>query len=197
MPLLFETLSHGEIPFGFFNIETDMLVLDNYFFFASDMAAHICEIAGITSDISYKSNWYVYRIEPQMIGNLMGAIAGIDLRGFIGEIYSHFPFPHEPERFRQNPEGFKTRPLIEEIAIKYTHLSEIKVIIDEHDRTFSIGDYRFSRYGFHGLIKYLWLGGYPRWKDNIRPDYIKRMRKNIEDSNYPIFNGLKEILNGQ
>ncbi|HOV90752.1 MAG TPA: hypothetical protein PKW07_08595 [Syntrophorhabdaceae bacterium] len=197
MPLVFETLNYGEIPFGFFNIETDALVLDNYFFFASDMADHISQIADIHSNSSYESNWYVYRIEPQMIGNLMGAIAGIDLRGLIGEIYSHFPFPHEPERFRQNPEGYKTRPLIEEIIMKYTQLSQIKVIIDEHDWTFSIGDYRFSRYGFHELIRYLWLGGYPRWKDNVRPDYIKRMRKKIEDSIYPIFDGLKEILSGQ
>lgn len=36
MPLAFESISHGTLPFGFFNIESDMLLLDHYFFFASD-----------------------------------------------------------------------------------------------------------------------------------------------------------------
>jgi hypothetical protein len=34
MPLAFESLSHGAIAFGFFNIETDFLLLERYFFFA-------------------------------------------------------------------------------------------------------------------------------------------------------------------
>jgi hypothetical protein len=34
MPLAFESLSHGTIAFGFFNIESDMLLLDRYFLFA-------------------------------------------------------------------------------------------------------------------------------------------------------------------
>ncbi len=45
MPLLFQSLSHGEIPFGFFNIETDMILLQNYFFFASDMAENMIKLA--------------------------------------------------------------------------------------------------------------------------------------------------------
>jgi hypothetical protein len=31
MPLAFQSLSHGTITFGFFNIESDMLLLDRYF----------------------------------------------------------------------------------------------------------------------------------------------------------------------
>ena len=34
MPLAFESLSHGTVPFGFFNIDSDTLLLDRYFFFA-------------------------------------------------------------------------------------------------------------------------------------------------------------------
>ena len=33
MPLTFDSLSHGKVAFGFFNIESDMLLLDHYFFF--------------------------------------------------------------------------------------------------------------------------------------------------------------------
>lgn len=31
MPLAFDTLSHGTIAFGFFNIDSDMLLLEQYF----------------------------------------------------------------------------------------------------------------------------------------------------------------------
>jgi len=37
MPLTFESLSHGTIAFGFFNIESDMLLCDRYFLFADDL----------------------------------------------------------------------------------------------------------------------------------------------------------------
>jgi len=36
MPLAFESLSHGTIAFGFFNIASDMLLLEHYFLFATD-----------------------------------------------------------------------------------------------------------------------------------------------------------------
>ena len=35
MPLEFESISHGKIAFGFFNIETDMILLNHYFLFAT------------------------------------------------------------------------------------------------------------------------------------------------------------------
>ncbi len=35
MPISFPSKSHGQIPIGFFNIETDMLLLDRYFFFST------------------------------------------------------------------------------------------------------------------------------------------------------------------
>jgi len=194
MPLLFESISHGEVPFGFFNIETDMILLDNYFFFASDVSNNISEIAQMTTDNAHSQDWETYIIHPQRIGNLMGAIAGVDLRGFIGEVYSLFPFPHEPDKFRQNPEGFKTRAIMEDIIKRYASPSHIKVIIDETTWTISIGGYKFSRLGFHELIRYLWIGGYPRWKDSLRPDYIMRMKEKVEKTSYPLFDGINAIL---
>lgn len=196
MPLLFESISHGEVPFGFFNIETDMVLLDNFFFFASDVSARISELSDLSMGNFPSQHWEVYVIESYKIGNLMGAIAGIDFHGFIGEIYSHFPFPHEPDKFKQNPEGFKTRTLVEEIVKKYASPSNIKISIDEGSWTISIGKYVFSRDGFHKLLRYLWLGGYPRWKDNIRPDYIIRMKDKVEHSNYPLFFGIKGMFEG-
>jgi len=37
-----------------------------------------------------------------------------------------------------------------------------------------------SRKTFQELIKYVWNGGYPRWRDGIRPDVLE-MKTKIED----------------
>lgn len=194
MPLLFESISHGEVSFGFFNIETDMILLNNYFFFAEDVSKHISEMASLTEDNTLVQSWETYIIEDKDMGNLMGAITGIDLRGFIGEVYSHFPFPHEPDKFKQNPDGFKTRELVEGIARKYASISNIDVSIDKNTWTITIGEYRFSKQGFHELIRYLSLGGYPRWKNGTKPGYIVRMIGMVESSKLPVFEGIKKVL---
>lgn len=186
MPLLFQSLSHGEIPFGFFNIETDMILLKNYFFFASDMAENVIKLA----EDSQGQSWSVYILHEGQIGNLMGAISGVVFQGFIGEVYTHFPFPHEPEKFKQNPEGYRTRELIEEIVNRYTGSSEISISIDEKKKSIRIGECQFSRLGFHALLGYLWVGGYPRWKDGIRPPYILSMRKAVEGSLSPLLRNI-------
>jgi hypothetical protein len=187
MPLLFNSLSHGEIPFGFFNIETDMVLLNNYFFFASDMCRQVAEIAGRPPGEPSRTEWGVYILDEGRIGNLMGCIAGVELSGFLGEIYSLFPFPHEPERFKQNPDGYMTRERVEGIVKRYAELSAIGVIFDGAAKRVSIGQYLFSREGFHNLLNYLWAGGYPKWKGGIRPDYVLAMKEAVEASPHPLF----------
>jgi hypothetical protein len=189
MPLLFESLSHGAVPFGFFNIETDMILLNDYFFFASDVSERIIEIAGEGSRKIFETEWYAYILEIRQIGNLMEAISGVELSGFIGEVYGHFPFPHEPDKFKQNPNGYINRELVEGIVRRYTAISKIQVVVDAVNQTIRIGEYFFSKQGFHELLKYLWLGGYPRWKDGIRPEYIVKMKERIEPSTHPFFEG--------
>jgi len=94
MPLEFDSLSHGRIAFGFFNIKTDMILLEHYFLFARDFCAQISKYAQSSVNEIYQSSWDSYLIENNLdVGNLMGAIRGIDLRGFIGEVYKLFPFP--------------------------------------------------------------------------------------------------------
>ena len=189
MPLLFQSLSHGEIPFGFFNIETDMILLQNYFFFASDMAENVIKLAENKGE-SLEQTWPVYILGEGQIGNLMGAISGVVFQGFIGEVYTHFPFPHEPERFKQNPEGYKTRGLIEEIVSRYTGLTTITVTVHTQEQRLYIGDYHFNKPGFHALLGYLWAGGYPKWKDGVKPSYILKMREAIERSSNPLFSDI-------
>jgi hypothetical protein len=196
MPLAFPSLSHGEIAFGFFNIESDLLLLNNYFFFADDFCRHLSELALLTPNQKPALDWDIFILDPKAIGDLGQAINGVNFQGFIGETYRLFPFPQEPDLFRQNPEGYKTRILFEAIIKKYAELSRIAVNVDQSGQTIAIGEYEFSREVFHKLIQYVWAGGYPRWKDGIRPDYVLEMKAHIMQSAHPLFYGMTQ-LNGK
>ena len=103
MPLAFHSLNHGTIAFGFFNIETDLLLLENFFFFASDFCAVLASLAQMQNDASKPTALPGYRIDRAgNLGNLMGAIQGTDLGGFIGHVYRLFPFPPNPEDFKHD-----------------------------------------------------------------------------------------------
>jgi hypothetical protein len=189
MPLEFESISHGKIAFGFFNIETDMILLNQTFLFAEDFCLHIAQ-ATEKSNLIYETLWSVYLIEDQAdMGNLMGAIHGIDLRGFLGEVYKLFPFPKEHRNFKQKAEGFKNRILIEGLVQKFAKRLDIPFVVNQRDGKIGIGDYLFNRASFQELIKYIWLGGFPRWRDGIRPDYVLKMKGMIEKSKNPLFDG--------
>jgi hypothetical protein len=191
MPLEFESFSHGKIAFGFFNIETDMILLEHYFLFANDFCDYISKIPEAPLKKIYESSWDIYFIENNFdMGNLMGAIYGIDLRGFIGEVYKLFPFPKHQEDFKQKPECSKNRTLIEELIQKYAKRINIPFVIHQKDDKIGIGEYLFHKNSFQELIKYIWSGGFPRWKDNIRPDYVLRMKDMIEQSKSLLFDGL-------
>jgi hypothetical protein len=119
----------------------------------------------------------------------MGAIHGFDHRGFIGEVYKRFPFPKYQEDFKQNPEGFKTRSLIELIINRYVSKTNILFTIDRKSEQIAIGEYLFDKFSFHELIRYIWLGGFPRWKEEIRPEYVMKMKKKINESRNSILDG--------
>jgi len=180
MPLAFDSTSHGPIAFGFFNIDSDMLLLDRYFLFATEFCSHIRKIAEYVGPGPYETSWEVYLIpDPADIGDLMGAIHGIHYTGFIGEVYRRFPFPERPEAFKQKPEGHMTRDDMVGIIEKYARTVEIPVSIDREGGEVSIGPYRFTASEFQELIRYVWQGGYPRWRDEIRPDYVRAMKEAI------------------
>jgi len=191
MPLEFQSLSHGPIAFGFFNIETDMLLLEHYFLFAKEFCNYISELAKRKTGDSNEDTWRVYAIEQRVdIGNLMGAIHGVSYQGFIGEVYKRFPFPERQEDFKQKPDGYKNRATVEEIIKKYASMIDISLVVDKNREKITIGEYIFSRDSFQELLKYVWRGGYPRWKDEVRPDYVLETKSRIEQSDEMLFNGL-------
>jgi len=192
MPLEFQSLSHGPIAFGFFNIESDMLLLDRYFLFADDFCGHISALATKTNTGLSEVIWNVYYIERgEDIGNLMGAIHGVVFQGFIGEAYRLFPVPKEQEGFKQKPDGFKNRSTVESLIQRYANMIAIAVVVDKNRETITIGDYAFTRSSFQELVKYVWRGGYPRWKDEVRPEYVLGMKGIIEKSDEMLFDGLQ------
>jgi hypothetical protein len=181
MPLAFESLNRGTIAFGFFNIDTDLLLLQQYFLFADDFCAYLIRIAEGKTEETCETAWKVYSIDsPKAVGDLMGAIHGIRNTGFIGEVYNRFPFPKREAEFKQKPEGFQNRPWMISLLERWAVSKTVPIRVDKENETVSIGEYLFTKKVFHHLIQYVWVGGYPRWKDDIRPNYVMGMKKNLE-----------------
>ena len=120
----------------------------------------------------------------------MGAIHAIRHTGFIGEIYRRFPFPLNPGDFKQKPEGCMNKEIVESMIEKHAETCRITVAVDEKALEISIGTYRFTRFVFHQLLNYVWRGGYPRWKDEIRPGYVMSMKEAAEQSGNSLFEGI-------
>ena len=194
MPLAFDSLSHGSIAFGFFNIESDMLLCDRYFLFADQFCKYVEDIAENVDEQTLQTIWKVQIIQTaEAIGDLMGAIHRVRYTGFIGELYRRFPFPPRPQDFKQNPQGFETQSQASEIIANYAEPLEIQVVVKNTRGEIQIGDYRFSSTQFQELIDYVWRGGYPRWKDEIRPAYVTALKDKIQKKSKGIFNDMEFI----
>lgn len=192
MPLTFDSASHGAVAFGFFNIESDMLLLENSFFFATEFCELLSRLAGEAAGVEYRDSWTI-RVIPgeEEIGDLMGAIHGIRHTGFIGELYRLFPFPAKPEAFRQKTEGLATRDLVIPLIEKFAVEAAILLRVDGAGREVRVGDYRFSRSVFHELIRYVCRGGYPRWENDEPPGYVKEMKKAVTRSAHAVYEGMR------
>jgi hypothetical protein len=190
MPLAFQTLNRGTIAFGFFNIDSDLLLMDRFFFFAPEFCDRVGELADDPGRTVFETEWEVDVIEdPEAIGDLMGAIHNVRHTGFIGEVYKRYPFPERPEDFRQKPEGSRTRGEIREILDRYAKPATLTFMADPSREEVEIGPFRFSREGFLELVQYVWLGGYPRWRDMERPDSVSALGARIDRSENPLFRG--------
>jgi len=191
MPLAFQSLNRGTVAFGFFNIDTDLLLLQQYFIFADDFCGHLVRMAEDKGQATGETSWEVHAIEdPRAIGDLMAAIHGIRYTGFIGEVYKRFPFPKREGEFKQKPEGFQNRPWLSSLLEKWAVRKAVPVRVDQEKETVSIAEYLFAKEVFHQLIQYVWGGGYPRWKDEIRPAYVVEMKDRLEKAGGGLMQGL-------
>jgi hypothetical protein len=191
MPLAFESRSHGTLAFGFFNIDSDMLLLDRLFFFSTEFAGQLSSLARAPADRPFTAAWEGYHIKrPEDIGDLMNAIHGIRFSGFLGDVYKRFPFPEDPSMFRQKPGGTGTRRTIEGMIQRYAKPEEILLNVNRPGDEVKIGPYTFSRNVFQDMVIYVWLGGYPRWTQDAPPGYIREMKQHIASSAHPVFEGI-------
>jgi hypothetical protein len=136
-----------------------------------------------------RSKFTVYEIDnPVDVGDLMGAINGIRYTGFIGETYRRFPFPDNPAHFKQNPLGCKTQKIFREMIVPYAKAIEIP-FLRLQNCCIRFGDYIFTQNNFHELLRYVEEGGFPRWQNNLKPDYVDSMKQEINESKNEIFSG--------
>lgn len=194
MPLGFQSLSHGVIAFGFFNIDTDLLLLEHYFLFLDAFCNYVSREARTGGIEPTRDFWEIHAIENREdIGDLMGAIHGIRYTGFIGEVYRQFPFPERQEDFKQRPDGWKNRSEVKRILNKYARRVDIPFETDPKEGKVTIGEFLFDRVSFREIVRYVWLGGYPRWKEGTRPDVVSEMKRDIEQSRNRLLSGLQFI----
>jgi hypothetical protein len=194
VPLAFASESHGTIAFGFFNIETDMLLLDRLFFFASDFCDAVVDLA--TDDgprpCTSISGWRI--TERSAVGDLHGAIAGLDRSGFIGATYTVWPFPSSPAGFKQNPDGSSTRADVEAMIQRFGHPLELSIRFDKCSAEVSIEAYVFTLPQFAALVSYVVRGGYPRWRGDVRPDYVSTMVERLDEASSSMAAAIRESV---
>ncbi|MBI5920036.1 MAG: hypothetical protein HY847_00145 [Betaproteobacteria bacterium] len=188
MPLRFTSLSHGDIAFGFFNVQSDMLLLENNFFFADVFCRQITALEDSRGEGLPFNVWHISnRSDMGDFRSFLGEKRDV---GFWGEVYRHYPYPERPEDFHQKPDGWQTQPEVTGIIGKYGAQKEILFKVDPDKELVYIGDYCFSYPVFKELIRYVWVGGYPKWQDGIRPEYVMHMKEKIAQSDQPFFRGI-------
>lgn len=168
MPLSHPSRSHGDIAFGFYNIDTDGLLLNDHFFFCSDFCRAAIAMAkakaktapGARARQSFPG--FVFA-RAEDIGDLNGAIGGTRLSGFLGDIYRRWPFPPDPDGFRQKLRGADNREVVEAALETWAQAQEMSLARGSGG-DFSIGPYEFSDGQFRGLLRYVRRGGYPTWE---------------------------------
>jgi hypothetical protein len=194
MPLAFQSLNQGTVTFGFFNIDTDMLLLNSYFMFADTFCGLVTMLARQDGTVEFRADLDAFVIEkPEQIGDLMGAIQGVRHEGFIGAVYRRFRFPQRPEEFKQRAEGERNREIVRNLIEGYAVKTELPLIFVCEELHVGLGEYRFDRSGFAKLVKYVCDGGMPGWKDDDRPPYVETMISAIRESRNPLF-GQRDIL---
>ena len=190
MPLAFESTTHGTFAFGFFNVRSDMLLLDNRFFFATDFCARMIALAGLEAD-AHETAWDAWTIDrPEDVGDLMGAIRGRLYTGFIGDTYRRYPFPVAPEDFRQAPEGNGTQAEFAAMIERYARRGPMNFLASRSADRVSMGGVELTVAVFHDLLRYVWRGGYPRWRGEVRPAYVTEMKETLEKSASRLFDGI-------
>ena len=82
---------------------------------------------------------------------------------------------------------------MEKIIEKYGELKSIQFRVKADADEVHIGEYSFKNNVFEELINYVWEGGYPKWKNGQRPEYVLNMMDWIKKSRLGIFSKLVNV----
>ncbi len=187
MPLAFDSLNHGSVAFGFFHIETQMLILETRLFWAREFCGLMRRLArdGRPGRGEALPGWVV---ESSSLGDLHGAIAGTRLHGFFGALYRRWPFPDSPEAFRQQPVGLAPPDEVEAELLRWGRARDLAVGFGRDG--LDLDGVRFSPAQASALVDYVWRGGMPGWAGGRRPGYVLEMANDLAERPSPLLPGL-------
>lgn len=173
MPLGFDTINRGVIAFGFFNIESDLLLMHQHVLWCRDFCELIIDLSKTEPHKLFQSwlkTWFVPTFQD--LGDLHGSIAGSSHYGLIGETYRRWPFPRDMADFKQKPAGAAPKEEVQAIVDRFTTAQELDVRADPETAVLTIGPYQFNPDQTRALADYVWRGGMPGWLNGERPDYL-------------------------
>jgi hypothetical protein len=173
MPLGFHSLNQGEIAFGFFHIETPLLLLDNRVFWCSDFCAAFNQLTLADENEPFRSSidGHLFHSRAEY-GDLQEAIAGVNHDGFIGSLYALIPFPTTREAFVQKTAGQLTNATVLEQVSKFAEAYAMKITAEQDTGLFTFDDVEFEPGTLRQLIEYIWRGGMPGWENGMRPAFL-------------------------
>jgi hypothetical protein len=176
MPLGFNSVSHGPIAFGFFNIQTDLLLLENRFFWAEDFCRAAVARHAAPPDRDFALEFGGWIIDDfSRVGDLHGALSGTRLTGFIGDVYRKWPFPQDRAEFKQDPAGERNRGVVQALLARWARPLNLPVTRAAGSGTVSLAGFVFERLVWEKLIAYVVRGGLPAWRDGVTPGYVTAM----------------------
>jgi hypothetical protein len=189
MPLAFQSLNRGTVAFGFFHIETDLVLLERRVFWCRQLCELFSDLAATGPDRELWARLPGW--EPAKLGDLHGAIAGVSHAGLIGELYRRWPFPADPAGFRQRAAGAAPREEVEAILAAHGRPVEWEVVAPRGGEALEVDGTAFDAAGVRALAAYVWRGGMPGWQEGRRPDYLWEAAEAWRAAANPLLAGLE------
>jgi hypothetical protein len=78
---------------------------------------------------------------------------------------------------------------MQDLIAPFSVLQTVQMSVDAPD-SFRFGAYEFTQHACHELIRYVWQGGYPRWKDDTPPPCVTAMTDRLTRARNPFFAGV-------
>jgi len=183
MPHEFPTVGHKTIPFGFFNVKIDLLIMQKRFFFAHDLCDAILDLAA-----GGEGSWTTlpcWRIDhPAMIGDLNGVLRGESHKGLYGAVYARWPLPPRRSDFRQDPDAHQTR---DEVADLIEHIGmEEQLVVRWTGQVVTFGTVAVALPDLHAMLRHL-RDGPPPWREGRLPEYLSELLQDLEQHASPLF----------